>query len=268
MAAVASQNRSQSKTEAARGTQCLDRAISILLELAEQSPIGQRLVDIAEATHVSRPTAHRILKKLSDSGLVVQERGTHRYKIGPLGHRLDALDARGTRFVETCRPGLERIAAETGLTTLLGTRNGRFCACVARVDGAEGDHPAFGKPGTSGILGPTALGVAILSQLRDEQVEDILFEHEWTIAYLGHATLQLIWTKIRETRVNGYSLSSSDFVDGVTSVAVPIVARPGHCHASVAVVSSQPGSLVANAAAVAAILARETKLIGAELQLA
>lgn len=261
---AAGQTPSEPSSEAARGTQCLDRAISILVELAEQSPVGQRLVDIAEATRVSRPTAHRILKKLSDSGLVVQERGTHRYKIGPLGHRLDTLDARNTRFVARSRPGLERIAAETGLTTLLATRNGRFCALVARVDGAEGNHPAYGKSGTSGILGPTALGVAILARLRDEQVDDILFENEWTIAYLGHSTLDLIWTKIREARASGYSISCGQFVEGVTSVAVPIVSPSGHCHASIAVVSAKGEALAANAAAVASVLQREARLIAVD----
>lgn len=221
------------------GTQCLDRAIAILLELAEQSPVGQRLCDISRAIDVPRPTVHRILKRLSTSGLVLQERGTHLYKIGPFAHHLDSLDSRKSMLCHVAQQSLERVASETGATTLLFTRNGRFSTCAARVDGIDGDHPAFGRVGVGGLLGPTAGSIAILARLHNSQIEDVLHENEYMIVHLGHTKLDTIWKRINETRRRGVCISRGDFVEGITSVAAPIQAGAQGCFASICVVTAR-----------------------------
>lgn len=246
-----------------QGTQCLDRAISILVELAEQSPVGQRLADIAESTHISRPTVHRILKRLSGSGLVVQERGSHRYKIGPLAHAIDSLDCRNGNLLEAAQARLERIAAASGMTALLVTRHGRFATCSARVDGAAGDHASFGKVGMVGLLGPSAAGIAILSQLTDAQIEDILYLNEWVIVHLGRATMEGVWRLIRTTRKQGYCVTHGDFIEGVSSIAAPVVYPSGRCDVALAIVTADLTAFT-RSTAMARLLVSEAELLADE----
>ncbi|MBX3529380.1 MAG: helix-turn-helix domain-containing protein [Rhizobiaceae bacterium] len=254
----------EAKSNRDRGTQCLDRAISILVELAEQSPVGQRLADIAESTHISRPTAHRILKKLSGSGLVVQERGSHRYKIGPLAHTIDALDSRNGSLLEWAQPRLERIAADTGMTALLVTRHGRFATCSGRVDGRAGDHPSFGKVGTVGLLGPSAAGIAILSQLSDAQIEDILYLNEWMIVHLGRATMEIVWRLIRSTRRDGFCTTHGTFIEGVSSIAAPVISGSGRCDVALAVVTADEAALTKSSRNISRLLLGEAEMLGVE----
>lgn len=76
------------------GAQCLDRALAILVELAERSPIGCRLKEMSEFTGVPRPTVHRVLTRLVAAGLAMQERGTRLYKVGPFFHTLQSMNSR------------------------------------------------------------------------------------------------------------------------------------------------------------------------------
>lgn len=247
------------------GTQCLDRAIAILKDLASQSPIGCRLADIAEATGTARPTAHRILKKLVQSDLVTQERGTHLYKLGPFGFAIES-GPRPEQLIRISRPGLERVAAETGLIALLISRNGRLSLCCDRVDGTAGAkirHPAIGQAGHGGLLGPSAGGVAILASLHDAQIDDILFENEWMMfgySY-GRISREALLSMIAATRRDGYCHTRGEFVADIGSVAVAVPAATGRTFAALAVVGMASDLTPEVAQKVVAFLKREAGAI-------
>jgi DNA-binding IclR family transcriptional regulator len=253
----------------AEGTQCLDRAIAILMKLASQSPVGCRLIDIAGATGVTRPTVHRILKKLTLVGLVVQERGTHLYKLGAFAHAIEAGAAQSV-LADISGASLARIAAETGQTALLESRSGRFCVCSNRVDGADSEilrNPAVGQIGRGGLLGPSAGSIAILAGLYDEQIDDILFDNEWMISRYAGIELDTYRSLIEQTRENGFCYTRGEFVSEVSGVAAAIPAPKGQAFAALSIVGSMSSIIPSVARQIAKILAEEAEVVAKQLAL-
>lgn len=222
------------------GTQCLDRAIAILTDLASQSPVGTRLLDIAMATGIARPTARRILKRLMEAGLVVQENRTHLYKLGAFAHAIDLGLPQGA-LIEVSRPSLELIVRETGQTVLLVSRSGRYSVCCDRIDGVDpaiSNNPSIGHVGQAGLLGPSASSVAILASLHDAQIDDILFDNEWMLSRYGGLDLSILQAMIERTRARGYCHSMGEFVPGISGVGVAVPTPRGQTFASLSIVGS------------------------------
>jgi DNA-binding IclR family transcriptional regulator len=64
------------------GAQTVDRACGLLRELGRRGAEGARLVDLTEASGLSRPTVHRILRSLVAAEFVRQDARTRRYSVG------------------------------------------------------------------------------------------------------------------------------------------------------------------------------------------
>ncbi|MCP8713081.1 helix-turn-helix domain-containing protein, partial [Streptomyces sp. AC04842] len=63
------------------GAQGITRAVLVLKLLARQADVGLRLVDLAQAAQLTRPTMHRLLKALVAQGMAVQDAATRRYRL-------------------------------------------------------------------------------------------------------------------------------------------------------------------------------------------
>ena len=74
------------------GTQSIERALTLLREIAAHNRGGSRLLDLATRTGLQRPTVHRMLKCLAAENMVQQDPDTHRYFLG-----LDGVRARADR---------------------------------------------------------------------------------------------------------------------------------------------------------------------------
>lgn len=229
----------------ARGTQSLDRALTILVELSERSPVGCSLKEMAEVTGIPRPTVHRLLSRLLSSGLVMQERGTRLYKIGPFFHTIEAFNSRNRRLAEVGIASLERLTARFGVTTLLIGRSGRFAQCCARVVCDEQALPAMARLGEDSLLGTSAAGIVILAGLHEEQVEDILFENRWMIVHYGRHDLDKVQEMVETTRRLGYCIANETFVPDIWAMASAIPAPLGRSFAAISIVTDArhaPGS--------------------------
>ena len=101
----------------------IGRAAMVLRALAAGPADGSRLTDIAAATELGKATVHRLLGALAEVGFVDFDDQEKRYR---LGYALFALGASARAFhvVDLARPGLMRLAAETGDTVYLSVRDG------------------------------------------------------------------------------------------------------------------------------------------------
>ena len=99
--------------------QSVDRAIRVLTAL--QGARRMSLSEIATRLELAPSTTHGIVRTLVDHGMVVQDRGTGRYQLGPAVLRLgnvylDTLELRSKSI-----PWAEDLARRTGLACLLYT---------------------------------------------------------------------------------------------------------------------------------------------------
>ena len=98
--------------------QSVDRAIRILTALQ-----GSRRMTLTElATHLSLPasTVHGIVKTLVSHGMVVQERGSSRYQLGPAVLRLGNVYLDTIELRSKAIPWAENLARRTGFAVRTG----------------------------------------------------------------------------------------------------------------------------------------------------
>jgi DNA-binding IclR family transcriptional regulator len=115
------------------GTQSIERALTLMREIAAHNRSGSRLLDLASRTGLQRPTVHRMLKCLTLENMVQQDPDTHRYYLGPMVFELGLTAAPRYNLREICHPALSRIAEATGDTVFLTQRSGLTpCASTAR----------------------------------------------------------------------------------------------------------------------------------------
>lgn len=218
------------------GTQALDRAMTLVAELAAYAPLGVRLIDLSNAAGLTRPTTHRILQALKRVGLVVQESNGRRYKLGSLALALESA-APPKLLIEAATDSMSRITALSGQTTMLVSRQGRFglvSAVEHGTDEAINRNPSVAKLGYASLLGTTSASIAIFSSLDDAQVEEILFANEWNVLAYGGVNYDALLDQIAEARRRGYALTTG-VISGIGGLAVPVQHGRNPCFGSIAI---------------------------------
>src|SRR5215813_6990898 len=168
--------RAKSRQAPQHGTQAIVRATHILKEIGAGPRRGLRIVDLCERLAIERPTIHRILSSLASEGFVVRDE-SKRYLLGDQIYRLGLVAGGRTNLREICNSALTRIAAATGDTVFLATRQADDALVIDRRIGTT---PARAMPLDVGMprpLGVGATGLAILATLSDTAVADYIRNH-------------------------------------------------------------------------------------------
>lgn len=211
-------------------TQTLERAIGLIRILASAGADGRRLVELQQASGLTKPTVHRILDTLKHEGVVEQVDETRRYR---LGQELAVLGWSANRTVydlrELAAQEMAAVAAKTGDTSFLSIRSGMDTVCIDRQ---TGDYPvkAFTvEVGTRRPLGIAATGVALLAALPPEESDAVLDAIKSRLANFPNASVRQIREAMERARTAGYAMSEGMMLKEVRGVAVVIrdsVERP------------------------------------------
>lgn len=140
----------------------VERSAVILRTVAAAGASGARLLDIAQATGISRPTVHRILQELSDVGFVAQTED----KLYRLGSELFMLGLRAPRprwVLPEVRQVLEALAGETGDTVYLAMREFDGVRYLMRLEGNYPVHALVVEVGEIMPFDKTYSGLALQS---------------------------------------------------------------------------------------------------------
>lgn len=204
-------------------TQTLDRAIGLIRILAAGGTEGFRLVDLQQASGLTKPTVHRILDTLKQQGMVEQVEDSRRYR---LGQEMAVLGWSANRTVydlkELAAEDLAAVAAKSGDTGFLAIRSGAETVCIDRLAGAYPVKAFTVEVGTRRPLGVGATGVALLAALSEEAAEAVLDANKGNLAHYPDAGLRQIREAVQRARQAGYALSDGLMLKGVRGVAVVI----------------------------------------------
>jgi DNA-binding IclR family transcriptional regulator len=229
-------------SKAEQGTLALRRAMQVLKVLAQSSPAGSRLVDIAGATRLPPSTVHRLLGALCAEGMALRETGGGRlYKLGPfaLGLGPDAVAPHFAWLAALARPSLERLVQGTGCTAHLTVRVGRNGMSLDLVPGPGEPHPAFAPAGSLGFIGFGAASVCLLAALPEAAAEEILWENAWLMEQAGirRATVDGL---VADARRTGFCYSERAFLGDLCAVALCIPVRRGVPYAALSLFARTP----------------------------
>ena len=142
------------------GAQAVERAMAIL-RCFDEGDDDLGISEIAARTGLRVSTAHRIVRALCGDGFMDQDRRSDRYRLGRtlvlLGQQ-----AASQLGLEAARPTLERLAAATGESASIGTRQGDEIVVVLVASSSQRlrfDHEQGGRIG----LHASAMGKAVLA---------------------------------------------------------------------------------------------------------
>lgn len=182
-----------------------------------------RLVDVQRELGLARPTAHRILRALSDYGLAVRDDVSRRYRLGQEAAVLGwSVTSRSYDLRELCQDAMYALAEDTGDTVMLVVRSGFDSVCIDRKSGTNPIKVFTVEVGTRRPLGVGAGSIALLACLPDEEVRSILSSRRARQTGYPVAPAQTVLRAIREARTHGYAVSDGTAMQGVRGIAVAI----------------------------------------------
>src|SRR5262245_6911990 len=195
------------------GVGVLDRAVDVL-DAVENGACS--FTAIAEATGLTKPTAHRMITALQAHGLLMHVGGVG-YALGPRLLNLATTALRELPLRQLARPALEQLARTTGESAQLYVRHGDRRICVDAVESAN-ELRTIVRVGASLPLGRGSAGKVFLAwgPPPDEDVEDIR-------------------RSIATTRRRGWADSYGEREAGVASVSAPIFGPHGQLLAAISV---------------------------------
>jgi DNA-binding IclR family transcriptional regulator len=189
----------------ATGVGVLDRCVSLLGLLAD----GPRsLRQLADASLLPRPTAHRLLVALEAHRLVART-GTGAFRLGPRLTELAAVAGPELDLASLAGPVLDRLHRATAESVQLYVRSGDHRLCIAARDAGTGlrDSVPVGAllPLTVGSGGKVLLAWSA-EQVTPEQGEDAISQDE-----------------LAAVRSRGWAASVAEREPGVASVSAPVL---------------------------------------------
>jgi len=201
------------RSSAATGVGVLDRAVEVL-DAVEGG--ARSFTTIAEATGLTKPTAHRMIAALQAHGFLMHVEGVG-YALGPRLLNLQTTALRELPLRQLARSALERLARTTGESTQLYVRHGDRRICVDAVE-SDNELRTIVQVGASLPLGRGSAGKVFLAwgPPSDEALEDV---HQ----------------SIATTRRRGWADSYGEREAGVASVSAPIFGPDNQLLAAISV---------------------------------
>lgn len=221
------------------GAQSAHRVLGLLRLIGQHHPQGVRVQDLALQMGLAVPTVHRLVSCLLQEGYAERVEGSRRVRLGLEAMHLGLAATRDLPLVDWFTPAMKRIARLTGDTVFLVVRSGPDALCVHRE---EGEFPIKVFTIAAGVrrpLGLSAVGLAILADLPEEEVAR-QFEarrHDYDAAGLR---LTALHTVLRATRRDGYAQQTEHRAAETSGVGCAArIGAAGYAGLSVAAINSR-----------------------------
>ena len=216
------------------GTQSIERALTLMREIAAHNRTGSRLLDLANRTGLQRPTVHRMLKCLTAENMVLQDSQTHRYFLGPMVFELGLTAAPRFNLREVSQPSMRRIADETGDTVFLTQRSGLDAICLDRQEGTFPIKTFTLEIGMRRPLGVGTGSLAILAALSEDEVRQVVASNTPRLPEYGFTPTSLV-AQVKRAQRLGYAVREVPTLAGVRSVGCALHNQSGIAFAALSV---------------------------------
>lgn len=198
--------------------QSVDRTFQVLECLADAGG-SLSLSALATVSGLPTPTIYRLLRTLVAHGYVRQLPSRH-YALGP---RLINLGTSASNMLGAwARPWLGELVDALGETANLCMLDGERATYVAQVP-SKHTMRAFTEVGRRVYLHSTGVGKALLAQLDDERITDLVRRAGMPAATPATITdPSALLTQIAQIRTDGYAIDDGEQEVGVHCVAVAV----------------------------------------------
>jgi len=214
------------------------RSVSRALDILHALERGAQGVSaVARATGLSTVTTRRLLASLAYRDLVVQDRTTPTYRLGPGCFAvLDAV-VRGAGGLDVIGgAALARLAKESGETVALYVRAGSRRICVAQVPSAQPVRYTA-RLGMDNPIHTGAMGKVLLAFSDAADRDEILDRTELTAYTPATITDRAVLERqLDAVRERGYSQSRGERSPGVAAISAPVFGADRRMLAALAII--------------------------------
>jgi len=214
-------DRSTGGASASRRVQAVDKALDVLDTLGGSGrPLG--VSDIARRTGYSKATVHHLLTTLVSRRYVLQDPYTSMYRLGWALYELGTSVVRDVEFTRAARPFLDRLAADTGESILLGILEDDAVLYLDRGESPSGFR-MVANAGRRGPLHATASGKVLLAFASDGQlVERVLSKPLVKFTTSTITDESALRRQLITVRSRGWAVCRQEREVGLSSLAVPL----------------------------------------------
>jgi DNA-binding IclR family transcriptional regulator len=254
-----------SSEETKSGTQSLQRAVALMRSLVGFGRQGASVAELAVAAGVERSTAHRMLKRLAQEGLLSTALNSRRYVFGPLAYEIGLVAADHLDLRSMALPAMRRIAEHTGDTVFLLMRSGDDSVCAERVEGTYPVKTFVVDVGTRRPLGAGAGSMAILAALSPEDADATIQRNQEAFRQYPEITSNRLQRTLSQTREAGHSFMAVLHLPGVHALGVAIRTAAGRSVAALSVAAISARLNANRRQEILNVLKEEAQGIGARL---
>ncbi|MDT8915258.1 IclR family transcriptional regulator [Amycolatopsis sp. PS_44_ISF1] len=205
----------------------IGRAAAVLRALSTGAEAGVTTSDVARATGLARPTAHRLLVALLDEGFADRDRRSGRWHLGPELYLLGEAAAARYDVTQRARESVHRLAAATGESAFFSARRGDETVCLLREDGDFPIRSFVLYEGTRFPLGVVSAGLVVLALLPDREIDAYLGGTDLTTRWGPGHSAAAVRTRIARTREQGYAVNPGLVVEGSWGMAAAVFGPAG-----------------------------------------
>jgi DNA-binding IclR family transcriptional regulator len=214
--------------------QAVQRAVQILRELAATGPrLG--VTELADRLGVAKPTVHALLRTLEAEGLVVQDRGTSKYQLGPglilLGNAyLDTQELRARSLTWA-----DQLATRTGEAVWVAVLTGDHVLVVHHAFRPEGAVQIL-EVGASIPWSTCALGKAVVAVSAPDERERLLAAEPAVLTGASITDRQRLAAELDQVLTRGYAVEDQESAIGDAGIASPVFDRSGKVVGAIGIV--------------------------------
>jgi DNA-binding IclR family transcriptional regulator len=187
---------------------------------------GMGVSELARQVDMSKGAIHRYLQTLVDEGYAVKDDGTYQLALRFLDY--GAYVRNQYPFNEYIQPKVKQLAEQTGeRAQYLVEEHGQ--GIYLHRERGENAVETDARVGKVVYLHTNAAGKAILSQLPEERVQEIIEEHG-LVGQTGRTLTEResLFDELEEIRDRGYAINEEEHVRGLFAIGVPITDLEGN----------------------------------------
>ncbi|HER27652.1 MAG TPA: IclR family transcriptional regulator [Rhodospirillales bacterium] len=211
----------------------LGRGLTLLRALAKEGSIT--LSELALCVDMPPSSAHRILTTLQKHAFVEFDDGTQQWAVGIEAFRTGSSYLARTNLVEAAQKTMRSLMQETGETANLAIPDGGDVVFISQVETA---HPirAFFRPGTRSHMHASGTGKALLAELSEGDLEQIL-QNKGLPEFTAHTLTSpaALFADLEKIKKRGWSFDDEERYSGMRCVAAAIYNSFGEAIAGISI---------------------------------
>ncbi len=213
------------------------KGLSVLLAFEGRN--GELTIsEIAAKVGLNRAVTRRLVRTLEQLGFVLHDRG--RYQLTPRVLRLTRGFMETRSIPQVVQPVLRQTSHEIGESVSFAMLDGDEAVYVAHAFVPSRFTLNMVTVGSRAPLAPTAIGRAILAFL-DKPAREAMLDRLGLPSYTQHTVTERngFTDLLNSIRLSGFSFTESEYVEGVSSLALPVFGRDSQVIGAVAIIFPQ-----------------------------